>query len=466
MLTYNLNETGKPLYQSLYECIRKDILLGKLTNGYKMPSKRSLAKNLGVSTITVESAYEQLISEGYIYSVARKGYFISDISPLPLLKSDTAPVKPLRKEPAKHDKIYDFSSGASDKNDFPYSVWSRLMRDAIAGNKLLLISPCEGIAELRSAISEHLSSFRGMNVDPDQIIIGAGTEYLYTLLIKLLGSKHIYAIENPGYKKLALIYSSSGVKCCYTDMDENGIRIDKLEKSGATIAHVSPTHHFPTGITMPVSRRYELLSWANKRRERYIIEDDYDSEFRLNGKPIPALRSIDAKGKVIYMNTFSKSLASSIRISYMVLPEGLAKRFFKKLSFYSNTVSTFDQYVLSSFISMGYFEKHINRMRLKYGRKRTLILEEIRSVFKPGQYRIIENDSGLHFLIEFNMNMSDKEFREKLLKKGIRISSISDYYMDGKNHSRHRFMINYSALDTDGLRNALSIIKDVLENDE
>ena len=321
------------------------------------------------------------------------------------------------------------------------------------------MSPCEGVRELREAIAAHLASFRGMTIDPDQVIIGAGTEYLYTLLIKLLGPDRIYAIENPGYKKLDSIYRSSGADCRYVEMDGKGLDPRRLAACGADIAHISPTHHFPTGITMPVSRRYELLAWAREKEGRYIIEDDYDSEFRLNGKPIPSLQSIDAGRKVIYMNTFSKSLTSTIRISYMVLPELLANRFFRELSFYSNTVSTFEQYTLAAFISRGYFEKHINRMRLRYGRKRSRILQLIRQVFSREECRVIENDSGLHFLLEFRTDLTDRELQERLLEKKIRMGSITDYYMGPGPHDRHQFILNYSGIDMDGLEESLVEIR-------
>jgi GntR family transcriptional regulator/MocR family aminotransferase len=298
-----------------------------------------------------------------------------------------------------------------------------------------------------------------MNVDPDQIVVGAGTEYLYSLLIKLLGKDKIYCVENPGYKKLRSVYESNGAVCRYVNLDDDGMNVDALKSCGANVAHISPNHHFPTGITMPISRRYELLAWSNEESGRYIIEDDYDSEFRLNGKPIPPLQSIDACEKVIYMNTFSKSLTSTIRISYMVLPEHLANLFFERLSFYANTVSTFEQYTLAAFISQGYFEKHINRMRLRYGRKRARILEMIRNVYTPDECRIIENGSGLHLVLEFNTDIPDRELQRRLRKRKIKIASITDYYMDDVIRDKHQFILNYSSLNMDGLEEAFLEIK-------
>ncbi|MGN0327655.1 MAG: PLP-dependent aminotransferase family protein [Lachnospira sp.] len=463
MLTYNFENVDGPIYEYVYKCIKEDILEGNLITGTKLPSKRSFAKNNGVSTITIQNAYDQLISEGYIYAIPKKGYYVADIAGFKKVKRPEKASMDI-KVPVKEDIVFDFSSNKIEVGNFPFSIWARLMRDTISNREgeLLEISPCGGVYELREAIAEHLSSFRGMSVDPNQIIVGAGTEYLYGLLIKLLGKDKIYCIENPGYKKLYEIYKSNDVCCKAAGLDEQGVVVEELRKVKADIAHISPTHHFPTGITMPVNRRYELLAWANETESRYIIEDDYDSEFRLNGKPIPPLQSIDACEKVIYMNTFSKSLASTIRISYMVLPRHLANRFYEQLSFYSCTVSTFEQYTLASFIKKGYFEKHINRMRLHYGRKRAQILQIIRNIFSNNECEILENDSGLHFLLQFNTKVPDEYVKEKLREKKIKIVTVADFDTEGKNQDKHQFILNYSNMNPDELENALKYIKKII----
>lgn len=481
MLSYNLSDTKGPLYKTLYEFILKDIQNGKLKANEKMPSKRTLAKNLGISTISIENAYDQLICEGYLYTLPKRGYFVSEIENITEFKNKRSfssvqlqklqrqiPLAPTSTETNLSDSTksncFDFSSNRVENTNFPFSIWAKLLRETISTKEkeLLEISPCSGIRDLQVAISNHLESFRGMYVNPDQIIVGAGTEYLYGLLIKLLGNDKIYCIENPGYKKLKKIYESNLAPCIAIDMDKNGISIEKLKESNGRIAHISPTHHFPTGICMPANRRYEMLAWANENPDNYIIEDDYDSEFRLKGKPIPPLYSLDMFDKVIYMNTFSKSLTSTIRISYMILPQQLASRFYKNLSFYSCTVSTFEQYTLAAFISQGYFEKHINRMRLFYGRKRTRVIEIIRSVFDENQCKIIENDSGLHFILEFNTKYSDQEIKDKLRDKKIIINSISDFDMNNTNITKHQFLLNYSGIDIEGLKTALKTVKDCL----
>ncbi len=464
MLTYNFQNVEGHMYEYIYQCIKEDIIAGKLAPGEKLPSKRTFAKNNGISTITIQNAYDQLIAEGYIYALPKKGYYVAEMEGISKVKVKQ-PVTLNIKKPQDEEILFDFSSNRTELNNFPFSIWAKIMRETISMREkdLLEVSFCGGVRELRVAIAKHLASFRGMVVDPDQIIIGAGTEYLYSLLIKLLGRDKIYCIENPGYLKLKKIYECNNAICRYAGMDDNGIVIEELKKAGAQIAHISPNHHFPTGITMPISRRYELLAWANERMDNYIIEDDYDSEFRLNGKPIPTLQSIDASGKVIYMNTFSKSLASTIRISYMILPEHLANEFYENLSFYSCTVSTFEQYSLAAFISQGYFEKHINRMRLHYGRKRTKILEMIRKVFAGDECEIIENDSGLHFLLQLNTRLPDREIKRRLLEKKIKIGTITDFNLDKKVKDKHQFILNYSNMDIKGLEWALPELKKVMK---
>lgn len=456
MLTYNFAHVQGSLYEYLYNCIKNDINNGVLRAGEHLPSKRSFAKNLGVSTITVENAYDQLISEGYVYAIPKKGYYVSDISGIAKIKPAQATVN-IQLPPVEPEYRVDLSSNQTNPRNFPFSIWAKLMRETISekNDELLVNAPCGGIFLLREAIAQHLRSFRGMIVDPDQIIIGAGTEYLYGMLIQLFGKDRKYCVENPGYQKIAQIYKSNEVNCQFADMDDQGITVQGLRAVQADIAHISPTHHFPTGITMPVNRRYELLAWANEQEGRYIIEDDYDSEFRLNGKPIPSLQSIDVSEKVVYMNTFSKSLASTIRISYMVLPVHLANRFYSNLSFYSCTVSNFEQYTLAQFIKMGYFEKHINRMRLFYARQRQRVLDCIQRSSIRDDCQIIERDSGLHFLLRFVTELDHEELCRRFGEQKIHIAPLSKYFHSPAQAEEHMFILNYSNLDLDQLSVAL-----------
>ena len=427
MLTYDLTKTDGPLYKCLYECIKNDISQGKLSSGEKMPSKRTLAKNLGVSTITVENAYDQLIGEGYMFARPKRGYFIADVSDIRVIKAPVQKELSIKLPPEQDESIFDFSSNRTDSGNFPFSIWAKLMRETVSlrEQELLSVSPCGGVRELREAIASHLSSFRGMNVDPDQIIVGAGTEYLYGLLVKLLGTDKVYCVEDPGYKKISQIYECNNAKCLPVQMDEQGISVELIKKANAQIAHISPTHHFPTGITMPVNRRYELLAWANESSDRYIIEDDYDSEFRMNGHPIPPILSIDACEKVIYINTFSKSLTSTIRISYMVLPKELAEIFEKIKDRYSQTCSKAEQLCLAIYMEEGYYSRNIKRCRRMNAGK----LETTMKMFAQAKADFIEpidSKSGLAIMLRIHADIPVEEVCQTAHKLGLTMRPVQD----------------------------------------
>lgn len=465
MLTYTFSPGDTdPLYQQLYQYLKNDIVSGMLKPDTKLPSKRSFAKNLGISTITVENAYDQLIAEGFVYSVPKKGFFVTDIPgelPGRRVKSSGAGEK---ERQVRREYLADFTSNQTCTEQFPFSIWAKLMRATLKENReeLMQNAPCAGIRPLREAIVLHLRDFRGMEVEPEQIVVGAGTEYLYGLLLQLLGLEKCYGVEDPGYHKIYKIYKSHRVSCCYVGMDGAGVRIAALEEEKVDVVHISPSHHFPTGIVMPVSRRYELLGWAAKKEGRYIIEDDYDSEFRLTGKPVPSLQSIDVQEKVIYMNTFTKTLSSTVRISYMVLPEHLAKRFAEQLAFYSCTVSNFEQYVLARFIGEGYFEKHINRMRNYYREKRDRLLRQIGNSRIADRFSILEEDAGLHFLLKVDTVFSDEEICGALEKEKVRVSSVAQYYAKSRECREHIFVMNYSSLKAENIGKVIECLERVL----
>jgi len=450
MLTYELKKApGVPLYEALYRCIRDDILSGRLSAGEKLPSKRTLCANLKVSKITVEGAYNQLLGEGYICSREKVGYFVEAVERTAV----SPPVHPIPEPEAA--PCIDLTGNGPAK--FPFSVWSRLQREVMLdlGEQLLLECPNQGLFALRQAISDHLSQFRGMQVDPQNILIGAGTDFLYNLLIQLLGTDKQYAVEEPGYKKIRQIYGAAGARCIGAPLDGQGVRPDCLEN--AQVLHISPSHHFPTGIVTPLSRRQALLRWA-KAPDRWIIEDDYDSEFRFAAHPLPTMQSLDS-GKVIYMNTFSRTLAPSIRISYMVLPAVLMKQFREKLGFYSCTVPSFEQHTLARFLDRGHFEKHINRMRKYYKFRRDRVL----SALSPLQDRITiqEQNAGLHFIAKVATSLTDEALVSQLDRANIRVRPLSSYYHGPFPESAtHCLVINYSGLTDD----QLSLLEEKLKN--
>ena len=460
MLTYSFEDRGKlSLYEYLYKQIKNDIVSFRLSPDEKLPSKRELAKHLNISTITVENAYAQLVAEGYIYSKPKSGFYVAHITSANNKNSQHTEAGQ-KSADIKNEFYADFVKNSTPKGASFFNIWTKLMRETMSDNpdKLMVNSPSVGIYELRMEIAKYLFEFRGMNVLPEQIVVGAGTEYLYGIIMQLLGHDKIYAVEDPGYSKIAKIYKANSAKCVHIPLDKDGISVDALNETQAEVLHISPSHHFPTGIVTPVSRRYELLSWASKSAYRYIIEDDYDSEFRFVGKPIPSLQSIDVLDKVIYINTFSKSLASTIRISYMVLPKKLMDVYNRELGFYACTVSTFEQYTLASFIGKGYFEKHISRMRNHYRNQRDLIMDCIKKHPCYNRVRIAEEDSGLHFLLHVDTTLTDEELVYNAAKNGINISSLSQYYHEKKEMISHTLLINYSGVDGANLEQAVELL--------
>ena len=466
MLTYNLEKTPKhALYETLYSNIRDDILKGRIRENEKLPSKRSLANHLKISVTTVENAYAQLILEGYIHSEAGRGFFVNEMN---ISKADfniELPDAKIQEAEEEHDPGYtiDFKINRSSISMFPFSTWSRIMRNILSEQppEMLETVPYNGMYSLRKAISDHLRSFRNMPVSPSQIIIGAGTEYLYSRLMQLLGADSIFAIEDPGYKKFADISGSQGTLWDYIPIDDQGMRTDRLRKSKANIIHVSPANHFPTGTVMPINRRIELLEWAYEDGSRFIIEDDYDSELRYTGRTIPTMYALDDRNKVIYMNTFSKSLVPSIRISYMVLPPMLQVRYRKSLSFYSCTVSSFEQLTLSRFISEGYFERHINRLKQHYKDKRDRLIAAIEQSRLTEVAKIAEADAGTHFLLRFDTPMSDDDIRHAADRSGIHFAMLSDYEKIHTVKNSRTIVVNYAGLEPEKIPLAVSLLEDI-----
>ena len=300
-------------------------------------------------------------------------------------------------------------------------------------------------------------------MDPEQIIVGAGTELLYHLLIQLLGRDKCYAVEDPGYSKIAAIYESNQVQVQYVGIDEAGLSAAQLRRHLAQVVHISPTHHYPTGTVMPIGRRQELLRWAAEQPERYILEDDYDSEFRFVGRPIPSLYSTDENERVVYLNTFSKTIAPSIRISYMILPPKLLERYREKLGFYACTVSGFEQYTLAKFLEQGYFERHLGRMRNRYRQKRDQVITAFLQGTLAGRVKITGQDAGLHFLAELQTSLPDDVLQHRAAEKGLRLAMLSDYYHDKKGARQHTLVVNYSGLNLQHLPRALEYLADIIK---
>ena len=352
-MKYKIDKNIRPVYLQIYKQIKDDIISGNYPYNTKLPSKRLLADETETSTVTVEHAYALLCDEGYVESRERSGFFVifrnSDGFALP----STAP---------SHRAELSFSHHASP--DFPFSVLAKTMRSVISdlGEAILEKSQNKGCVELRLAIKQYLSRNRGSHVDVEQIVIGSGAEYLYGLIIELLGRSRIYGIEYPSYKKIEQVYRASEVRYEPLRLSADGIDSSALSKTTASVLHTTPYRSYPTGVSASASKRHEYIRWSNAG-DRFIIEDDFESEFSVSSKPEDTLFSLSDTDNVIYLNTFSKTVSPSLRIGYMVLPQRLVREFDERLGFYSCTVPTFEQYVIARLLRNGDFERHINKVR-------------------------------------------------------------------------------------------------------
>ena len=464
MLTYTLEKNrGQSLYTSLYRHIRADIAAGVLKAGDRLPSKRALAANLGVGVVTVETAYAQLIAEGYARAVERSGVYVCAIGDTARPASVPLPPEP---ETPPQKPLLDLSGGGGEDVPFPFSVWVKTMRTVMAEQGQQILRPVDfrGAPELRRAISDHLYESRGMRVPPERIIVGAGNEHLYGLMVGLLGRQRIYAAEDPGYRKITEIYKANDVTLRHIPLDEEGLSVRALEKSGADIVHISPAHHYPTGIVMPIRRRNELLQWAYAQPERYILEDDYDSELRHSGTPVPPLFSLDSRERVLYLSTFSQTIAPSLRIAYVCLPGTLMERFCDTLGFYACAVPTFEQYTLAKFISSGAYEKHLNRLRKRYRDKRERLMELVAESPLGAHCRILEAGAGTHFLLQLQSKLSDAELREAAKERGLSLRFLSDYQSVPTDSGS--LIFNYACLDLDRVPAALEILAELCRGEK
>lgn len=432
MLTYHLDPAAKtPLYEQLYRAIRTDILSGALRGGDRLPAKRPLAQHLRVSQITIETAYGQLLAEGYIYAVPRSGYFVQALEAMPRAAAPAAVPSP-SPQPRTPDYAFDFRTNQVDTDCFPFSTWAKLLRSVLTDydRSLLLAAAPQGVPALREQIRRYLYAFRGIEIDSDQIIVGAGSEYLVTLLIQLLGRDRTYAIETPGYPKLNQIFQANGAATAPIPLDGDGLRIDCLQQTAASVAYLTPSHHFPLGVVTPAARRAALLRWADAAPDRYLIEDDYDSEFRFTSRPIPALKEMDGSDRVIYLNTFAKSLAPSLRIGYLVLPRSLLTAYQARFGSYASTVPSFEQYTLARFLETGRFERHINHIRNLYRTRLETLLAALAASPLAGCYTVSGAEAGLHILLHVHNGMDERTLISTAEAHGVRVYGLSDYFVD------------------------------------
>ena len=455
MRTYVLDPGARiPLYEQLYRAVKEDILSGAIAGGEKLPSKRALAEHLSVSRITVENAYEQLLAEGYLISRPRSGYFAQRLQTLPSAVRNNTP----------HTEQTAVGVPSASAGYFPFSVWAKLMRGVLLDRREQLLQPVAnvGLEELRRAIAGMLRRSRGIEADPDCIVIGAGAEYLYNILIQLLGRDRCFGLEDPGHGKIAQVYGANLVRAVPVALDEEGVSVEALRQSEATVMHLSPGHQYPTGIVTPIGRRRQLMAWLAESPHRWLIEDDYDSEFRFGGKPIPTMFSMDDVGRVIYMNTFSRTITPALRISYMILPPELMAQYRARLGFYSCTVPAFEQLTLARFLEEGYFEKHLNRMRRHYRLLRDDFLEKLGASPCADRILVQGHEAGLHMLLRLETALSDEEVERRLAEVGVRAASLRRYEMRPAADTRQGVMVvSYSDLEQEQLPMLIHVLAEI-----
>ena len=453
MLTYDLTQQpGIPLYEALYRCIRQDILTGTLPPQTRLPSNRALAEHLHLSVITVESAYRQLEAEGYLITRPRRGFFVCPVERIPPAVPQTAPALSPPPEPVWQ---LDLTANRVDGSRFPAGTWARLTRQVLSeGDAFFSPTPNQGLPALRQAIAQDLRDFRGMSVSPEQIVVGAGAEYLYLLLAQLLGSSAPFAVEDPGYPKIRKVYTRCGVDCRPVPLDPQGVDPAALAASGAGVVHLSPSHHYPTGIITPIARRQALLRWA-ETTGGIIIEDDYDSEFRFTGRPLPTLQSIDHRERVIYLNTFSQTISPALRVGFMVLPPRMLTRYRREMDVYACTVPALEQHVLARFLSSGAYEQHLSRMRKEYRQRRAAVLEAFRTSPFAGRITLFEQGAGLHFLLRLDTRQPDAELDRRARALGVKLGFLASYAAVPRPEHAHTLVINYAGLTPQALPEAI-----------
>ena len=458
MQTYTLDRSGaSPLYEQLYRALKADILSGALPGGSRLPSGRALAEHLGLSRVTVETAYAQLLAEGYLTSRPRAGYFVEQLTPQELPPRVSEPeAQPPEPETAQ----------SRSAQLFPFSVWARLMRGVLLDRRqeLLRPAPDAGLPALRQAVAAELYRQRGVHVSPEQVYIGAGAEYFYNLLIQFFGHGRVYALENPGHRKIARVYQANQVAVRPIDMDADGVIPELLEQSGAEVLHISPSHHYPTGTVTPITRRQALMRWLTAQPGRYLIEDDYDSEFRFSGLPIPTIQSMDRSGRVIYMNTFSRTISPSLRISYMILPRTLLPQWQAAMGFYSCTVPSFEQMTLTRFLAEGYFEKHLSRMKKHYRAVRAQLFSVLHTPQAVRQCAVHDTDAGLHLVLELKNAPEPEALRALLRQSGLPDALLSDFFLDAPSpQAQKSIVLGYADAEPAQLEAALTALFTRLE---
>ncbi|MFC7684964.1 PLP-dependent aminotransferase family protein [Ureibacillus sp. GCM10028918] len=442
----------QPKYLDIYEQLKNMIVNQTLITEEKLPSKRSLAKDLNVSIHTIKEAYEQLASEGYIYSVERSGYYISPYDlewELPSVNEENKILKPVPQV------IYNFKNGQVDQQYFPLKEWLKIYKSQLLSD-IVPNGPWQGELALREQIVQYIKKSKGVTCGVDQIFVYSGTQHQLNEMCRFLGNVPV-AIEEPGFRRATSIFQQNQLNVQYVPIDAKGATIPKQP---CQYYYITPAHQFPLGGVMPIERRIDLLKWASVNGA-YLIEDDYDSEFRYKGSPIPPLAQIDQLQRVIYFGTFSKTLMPSVRMSYMILPKTLVESFNTFYGDQKTTVSKIDQLVIAEFMKSGLYTKHIAKMRTLYRKKRLKLIESLQA-YLGSNYEIIGDAAGLHIVLKLPESLKETTAIKLALDAGIALDPISTSYQ--LSAIDNCVMIGYGAISYDEIEEAVSLLSTQWKN--
>jgi GntR family transcriptional regulator/MocR family aminotransferase len=454
-------QSPSPLYIQLYDHLKRDIVTGTLTNGSKLPSIRTLSQHLQVSRNTVETAYQQLLAEGYIISRPKSGMYVKDLE-LDVIRTKSVPVPEALEpsSPSPSPSLIDFQYGNVDMSTFPMRLWKKYSNEAY--NREMeepkSYGHHKGEYMLRKEIASYLYQARGVVCSPEQIILTSGTQQSLNLLCQTV-FKHFrcMAIENPGYDRARYVFEHHGFDVAPVPLDKDGLSVEALKSSKANIVYVTPSHQYPLGMVMPFNRRLELLQWAADTGG-YIIEDDYDGEFRYEGKPIPALKELDQHESIIYLGTFSKMLLPSLRISYLVLPQRLVQAYDALFSTYISTVPRVIQHTLCAFMKDGEWDRHVRRMRLLYQKKHRLLVDSL-TRYLGERATVVGEKAGLHLLIQLDTCLTEKELLEKAEGAGVRIYSTGKYWLLPEKEKRP-LLLGFSQISIDQIEEGVKRLRE------
>ncbi len=454
-----LDQSDGPLYDRLYRALSRQIRNGTLCAGTRLPGKRTLAHELGISVNTVDTAYQMLAAEGYVESRPRSGFVVLPFTQ-PFPTSNVPPPTAAPATPPATTWKYDLRTGNVDTALFPFRTWGRIQKELLySAPQLLAHGSPQGDENLRRVLAKYLASYRSVQCTPEQIVVGAGLEYLLGLLAPLLSG--ICAVEDPGYSSTRHILENSGLPCCSVPVDKYGLSPQALMESGANLCYITPSHQFPTGVTMSAPRRAALLAWATQQPGRYLLEDDFDAEFRFDQRPLPSLQGMaGSSGPVVYLSTVSRSLAPSIRLAYMVLPQGLLPRWKARYGSYANTVSRFEQQTFCRFVADGYFTRHLARTRNTCKRRRDALVCALQTAFGRGAIHLNGLHTGLHLLVTLPNGPSEQEMVQTAAQMGICLTGLSSYYRQSTaSCPAHTVIIGYGSLPESEAAPLASLLK-------